>query len=48
MVLDSEQGRGGAAGHADLGVDVLYVMLGGAPGDDRPGCDLSVAASVRH
>ena len=46
-MLHREQGRRGPAGHADLGVDVLHVVLGRPPGDHQALGDLGVAAPVR-
>jgi hypothetical protein len=42
VVLHREQGRRGPAGHADLGVDVLHVVLGRPPGDDQALGDLGM------
>jgi hypothetical protein len=48
LVLNGEQGSAGPAGNADLAVDVLGMVLCGAPGDHQargnlriavPGCD---------
>lgn len=42
-----EDGGGGAARVADLGVDALYVVLCGAAGDDQALGDLAVRAARR-
>ena len=44
VVLDGEQGGRGTCRHADLGVDVLGVVLGGAAGDEQARRHLGVAA----
>lgn len=46
-MLHREQRGRGAAGHADPGVDVLHVALGGAPRDHQPRRDLRVRQPLR-
>src|SRR6266536_4040995 len=39
-VLHAEQRRPGPGGHANLGVDVLHVVVGGLRGDEQAACHL--------
>ena len=45
-VLHGEQGGAGSGRHPDLGVDVLGVMLSGAPRDEQPLGNLGVGAAL--
>src|SRR5687768_14005096 len=46
VVLEGEQGGSGPGGDAELGVDVLDVVFGGATGDAQPSPDLRVRAAL--
>jgi hypothetical protein len=44
-VFDAEQRCGRAGRHAQLGVDVLDVVFGGAPGNAELGADVGIRAA---